>query len=310
MGRRAPTSAPSSSPGGPGRGAGASPSRPRPLRRYGQNHLVDTNVLAAIVRQAAVGPDDVVLEVGAADGLLTRPLLARARLVHAFEVDRRFATPLAELAAYEPRLRLHLEDALRVPLAGLDPPPTALVANLAYNIAIPLIMTTLTALPTVQRWAVMVQKELSERLFAAPGTKAYAAVSVLVQLACALEHVRPVARSAFRPRPRVDSVFLTFTRRPARRDGSWHVDGERLTPGDYEALGTLVRSAFARRRKQLATSLGEAAPGAGVAGRHGGRAAVAGALASVGAPARARPEELAPAQWVAFARALGVLARP
>ena len=137
-----------------------------------------------------MGPDDVVLEVGAAGGQLTRPLLERARLVHAFEIDRRWLPRLEELAAADPRLVLHAGDALKADLGALDPPPTALVANLAYNIAIPLIMTTIAELPSVRRWAVMVQRELGERLFAVPSTKAYAAVSVLTQLACRLEKVR------------------------------------------------------------------------------------------------------------------------
>ena len=144
------------------------PPRPHALRRYGQNHLVDKNILHAIVDQAAAGPDDVVLEVGAAGGLLTRPMLERARLVHAFEIDRRWLPRLEELAAADPRLVLHAGDALKADLAALDPPPTALVANLAYNIAIPLIMTTIAELPSVRRWAVMVQRELGERLFAVP----------------------------------------------------------------------------------------------------------------------------------------------
>jgi 16S rRNA (adenine1518-N6/adenine1519-N6)-dimethyltransferase len=296
------------------------PPRPAPLRRYGQNHLVDANVLAAIVKQADVRPDDVVLEVGAADGLLTRPLLERARLVHAFEVDRRFSGRLERLAAEEPGLRLHVGDALKARLDELDPVPTALVANLAYNIAIPLVMTTVAEVPSVSRWAVMLQKELGERLFAAPGTKAYAAVSVLTQLACELERARPVARSAFRPRPNVDSAFVTFTRRAAAANGTWHVGAQRLDRGGYAVVGGLVRRAFAQRRKQLGTSLSGAAHGApaappagepgaaALAGHVVARADIARALETAGASVTARPEELAPAQWLTFARALGWLA--
>ncbi len=217
---------------GGGRAAGdrSRPPRPHALRRYGQNHLVDKNVLHAIVDQAAVSPDDVVLEVGAAGGLLTRPVLERARLVHAFEIDRRWLPRLEELAAAEPRFVLHAGDALKADLGALEPPPTALVANLAYNIAIPLIMTTIAELPSVRRWAVMVQRELGERLFAVPSTKAYAAVSVLTQLACRLEKARPVPASAFRPRPRVESSFVTFVRREAAGDadpGADRRDGRR-----------------------------------------------------------------------------------
>ncbi len=265
------------------------------MRRYGQNHLVDANILRAIVDQAAVAPDDVVLEVGAADGQLTRPLLERARMVHAFEIDRRFESRLERLAAERPGLCLHAGDALKADLAALDPPPTALVANLAYNIAIPLIMTTVLGLPSLSRWAVMVQKELAERLFAVPSTKAYSTVSVLVQLACVRERSRPVPASAFRPRPNVASVFITFARR-GPGEGP-------LEAGDMAALGTLVRRAFAQRRKVLTTTLA----GAARAGRTLSREDVRAALARLGAPAAARPEELAPPQWVVLARTLGWL---
>lgn len=278
------------------------PPRPRALRRYGQNHLVDANILRAIVDQAAVHPDDVVLEVGAAGGLLTRPLLERAAVVHAFEIDRRWLPRLEALERAEPRLRLHAGDALRVDLADLDPAPTAVVANLAYNIAIPLIMTTIEGLPDVRRWAVMVQRELGQRLFAAPSTKAYAAVSVLTQLVCTLERTRAVPASAFRPRPRVESSFVTFTRRetsPGTAAGP--ATGEAPSPEAYAAVARLVRLAFGQRRKTLANSLGGAAVG-GVALT---REAIRDALSELGLSAVARPEELSPPQWLVFARGLG-----
>jgi 16S rRNA (adenine1518-N6/adenine1519-N6)-dimethyltransferase len=251
---------------------------------------VDKNMLHAIVDQAAVRDDDVVLEVGAAGGLLTRPVLERARLVHAFEIDRRWLPRLHELAAADPRLVVHEGDALRADLSALDPAPTAVVANLAYNIAIPLVMTTIAGLPAVRRWAVMVQKELGERLFAAPSTKAYAAVSVLTQLACRLEKARPVPASAFRPRPRVESSFVTFER----------VDG---APGadEYATVAHLVRLAFGQRRKTLANSLGGAAHQGATLSRDDVRAA----LHALGLGDAARPEELAPPQWLTFAAALG-----
>lgn len=283
---------------------GASPdrARPHPLRRYGQNHLVDRNVLRAVLAQAAVGPDDVVLEVGAADGLLTRPLLERARLVHAYEVDRRFVPRLEALAAEHEGLELHVGDALRAPLGDLVPPPTALVANLAYNIAIPLIVTSVSALPSVERWAVMVQRELADRLFAQPSTKPYSAVSILVQLHCELERVRPVPRNAFRPRPNVESCFLTFTRRARLSTGEWEVGDERLDAAGYARLEPLVRLAFTQRRKLLTNALSGAGPALAPS-----RERVREALRAVGAGEKARPEELSPAGWVRFARALGTL---
>jgi 16S rRNA (adenine1518-N6/adenine1519-N6)-dimethyltransferase len=273
------------------------PPRPSALKRYGQNHLVDKNVLGAIVEQAAVEPGDVVLEVGAAGGLLTRPLLERARVVHAFEIDGRYFGRLDELAAGHDGLRVHKGDALKSDLAELDPPPTALVANLAYNIAIPLIMTTVLALPSLRRWAVMVQKELGERLFAVPSTKAYSAVSVLVQLACRREQSRPVPASAFRPRPRVESAFVTFV----RRDGSG--EDAALAHADYVAMDTLVRRAFGQRRKVLTTTLAGASRGGFSLAREDVRAA----LAKLELAPEARPEELTPPQWVGLARTLGWL---
>jgi 16S rRNA (adenine1518-N6/adenine1519-N6)-dimethyltransferase len=299
--------------GGSAAGDRGRPPRPHAMRRYGQNHLVDANILRAIVDQAAVGPDDVVLEVGAAGGLLTRPVLARARLVHAFEIDRRWLPRLEELAAAEPRLVLHDGDALKADLAALEPAPTVVVANLAYNIAIPLIMTTIAELPAVRRWAVMVQRELGERLFAAPSTKAYAAVSVLTQLACRFEKARPVPPSAFRPRPRVESTFLSFVRRDAAPGGSATgrdaarrapaVDGEPagVASAEYAAVAHLVRLAFGQRRKTLANSLG----GAAHAGVTLSREDVRAALHGLGLGDAARPEELAPPQWREFAAALG-----
>jgi 16S rRNA (adenine1518-N6/adenine1519-N6)-dimethyltransferase len=271
------------------------PPRPHALHRYGQNHLVDRNVLRAIVEQAAVTQDDVVLEVGAADGQLTRPVLERARLVHAFEIDRRYSSRLTRLAAEHADLRVHEGDALKSDLSLLDPPPTALVANLAYNIAIPLIMTSIATLPTVEHWAVMVQRELAERLFATPSTKAYAAVSVLVQLACRKVASRPVPATAFRPQPRVESAFVSFVRRRA--------DESAVTAAEYRAMDRLVRLAFGQRRKVLTNTLA----GAALGGVTLSRETVRRTLEDLGLSAAARPEELAPPQWVTFARRAGWL---
>ena len=285
-------SAPAGGGGRPAAGDRSRPPRPHAMRRYGQNHLVDKNVLHAIVDQAAVSPDDVVLEVGAAGGLLTRPVLERARLFHAFEIDRRWLPRLEELSAAEPRLVLHAGDALKADLTALEPPPSTVVANLAYNIAIPLIMTTIAGLPSVRRWAVMVQRELGERLFAVPSTKAYAAVSVLTQLACRLEKARAVPAAAFRPRPRVESSFLTFERLSA---------AEAPDPAEYAQVAHLVRLAFGQRRKTLANSLGGAAHAGATLSRDDVRAA----LRELALGEAARPEELPPSQWRTFAAVLG-----
>ena len=300
--------------GGQAAGDRSRPPRPHALHRYGQNHLVDGNILRLIVEQAAVGPDDVVLEVGAADGQLTRPLLERARLVHAFEIDHRYASRLARLAVEHPNLAVHPGDALKQDLTALDPPPTALVANLAYNIAIPLIMTTIAGLPQMSRWAVMVQKELGDRLFAVPSTKAYAAVSVMVQLACRREAVRAVPATAFRPQPRVESSFVTFARRAPLEPAEGGADAASgsgvaraapaksppLTPEAYAAMDQLVRLAFGQRRKVLTNTLAGASRGGVTLSRDD----VLGALDGLGLSPAARPEELAPPRWVDLAVAL------
>ena len=222
--------------------------------------------------------------------------------MHAFEIDHRYAARLERLAAERPNLRTHPGDALKQDLAALDPAPTALVANLAYNIAIPLIMTTIAGLPRLSRWAVMVQKELGDRLFAVPSTKAYSAVSVLVQLACRREQVRAVPPSAFRPQPRVDSSFVTFVRHAPVAEGTATAAGEAppLDAAQYAAMGVLVRLAFGQRRKVLTNSLSGAAHGGTVLARDDVRRA----LDELGLAPAARPEELTPAQWVTFAGAL------
>jgi 16S rRNA (adenine1518-N6/adenine1519-N6)-dimethyltransferase len=254
---------------------------------------------------AAVRADDVVLEVGAADGMLTRPLLAAAAHVHAFEVDRRFAAPLERLAGDHAALTLHLRDALRADLGALRPAPTIFAANLAYNIAIPIIMKSLDEVPGLRCWAVMVQKELGERLFARPSTKPYSAVSVQVQLACRPVASRAIPRSVFSPRPRVDSVFVVFERSDEAPDAS-----------SSAAARQLVRAAFAQRRKMLANSLSglhwrPLAARSRIAGRQDAETAVLTAevvreaLTALSLSPSARPEELAPQQLLDLARKLG-----
>jgi 16S rRNA (adenine1518-N6/adenine1519-N6)-dimethyltransferase len=249
--------------------------------RLGQNFLADTNLLDAIVREAELVPEDVVLEVGGGEGPLSERLAPAVAAVHVIELDERLRPGLEKLAEREPGIRLVFGDAMDIGLAALDPSPTAMVSNLPYSIATPLLLRTIAELPGVRRWTVMVQREIADRLGAAPRTKAYGSPSVLVQLACRVELVRAVDPAVFRPRPRVESALVRLD-----RTGPW--------PGD--AVARLVRGAFAHRRKALARSVGIA----GVASRERTLAA----LEAVGLPAAARAEELAPAEFAALAREL------
>ena len=183
-----------------------------PKRDLGQHFLVDENILGVIGRLAELQSADVVLEVGPGLGVLTAYLADRVARVHAVELDRALQPHLAERLSGRANVDLRFGDALRLDLAALEPQPGKLVANLPYNIATPLIVESLDELPSVQHWTVMVQREVGERLFATPSTKAYGAVSVLVQLAAERTGSHPVSRSVFRPPPNVDSALVAFRR--------------------------------------------------------------------------------------------------
>ncbi|HET7047814.1 MAG TPA: 16S rRNA (adenine(1518)-N(6)/adenine(1519)-N(6))-dimethyltransferase RsmA [Solirubrobacteraceae bacterium] len=249
----------------------------RRSRALGQNFLVDRNILGVIERLAELGPGDVVLEIGGGEGVLSERLAAVVAHVHVVEVDRRLEDGLRELLGRFSNVTLHMEDALEVDLAALHPAPTKVVANLPYGIAATVILRTIEELPGVCSWVVMVQREVGERLAAAPATPAYGATSVLAQLACDVKVLRPVARTVFRPVPNVDSVLVGL-----RRHGAW---------GDPGVVA-LVHEAFAHRRKALAGSLA-LAPGADAGVRDRGRAA----LVEMGHPADERAERLSPAEF-------------
>src|SRR6476659_10376416 len=213
----------------------------RPDRDLGQHFLVDDNVLEVAGRLLPLDADDVVLEVGAGLGVLTAWLARRVALVHAVEVDRRLEPALTATLAGAANVNVVWADAVRRDLAELDPPPGVLFANLPYNVATPVIIR---ALPVIERYCVMVQRELADRLFARPGTKAYGAVSVLVQLACERLGTRKVSRRVFAPEPNVDSALVAFRRRPDVELGE-----------EWEWTSHVVHAAFGHRRKTLANAL-------------------------------------------------------
>jgi 16S rRNA (adenine1518-N6/adenine1519-N6)-dimethyltransferase len=252
-------------------------------RELGQHFLVDENILGVIGRLAALELGDVVLEVGPGLGALTRYLADRVAHVHAVELDRTLEPHLAERLEGRRNVEFVFGDALSVDLAGLDPPPGKLVANLPYNVATPLVVESLDGLPGVLQWCVMVQREVANRFFASPSTKAYGAVSVLVQLAAERTGFHPVSAAAFRPRPNVESALVAFRRIPL--------------PASYGRVKGVVSGAFAHRRKTLANSLE-------LSGRVRRTEAVA-ALELIGRPANIRAEALEPEEFVALAEALG-----
>lgn len=253
-----------------------------PKKSLGQHFLIDENILGVIGRLAVLEPDDVVLEVGPGLGILTRYLAERTQLVHAVELDVSLAESLsATLSAHE-NVRLVFGDALRLDLGALEPPPRKLVANLPYNIATPLVVETLERTPCLEHWCVMVQREVADRFFAVPRTKAYGAVSVLVQLAARKTGFHAVPPTVFRPRPRVESALVAFARVP----------GPPLA-----GVRPVVEGAFAHRRKTLANSVAIAGLVA--------RARVEEALGAIGRAANARAEELEPSEFVALVEELG-----
>jgi 16S rRNA (adenine1518-N6/adenine1519-N6)-dimethyltransferase len=262
------------------------PQAGRRQRRLGQNFLADPNLLEWIVREAALAEADVVLEVGPGAGALTERLTPAVACVHAIELDERLRDELESLAERARNLNVVWGDAMEVDLAVLQPPPTRMVSNLPYSIATPVLIRTVSELPSLREWLVMVQREIADRLRADPGSRTYGSPSVQVQLACEVELVRTVDPAVFRPRPRVESALLRL-----KRHG----------PGPDPGLAGLVRDAFAHRRKSLARSLELARPGTLAAAREG--------LEAIGREPDARAEALAPQEFELLARELGLVAR-
>jgi 16S rRNA (adenine1518-N6/adenine1519-N6)-dimethyltransferase len=254
-----------------------------PNRALGQHFLVDENILKVIGRLAKLDPGDVVLEIGAGLGVLTHFLAERVKTVHAVEIDRALEGYLRDRFGNTPNVHLVFGDALTLPLGQLRPAPDKLVANLPYAVATPLCVESLDGFPSVQRWCVMVQREIAERFVARPGTRMYGAASVLIQLTAERAGSHPVARTCFQPRPRVDSVLLALRRR--RRWGP-----------EYPELKRLVQGAFAHRRKTLANALE-------LAGLTTRDRAVR-ALDALGRSADVRAQALAPEEFIRLLDAL------
>jgi 16S rRNA (adenine1518-N6/adenine1519-N6)-dimethyltransferase len=252
-----------------------------PKKALGQHFLVDENILGVIGRMSSLAAADVVLEVGPGLGVLTRYLADRVSFVHAVELDRSLEPVLIDALRGRTNVDLVWGDAMRLDQRELRPSPSKLVANLPYSIATPLVVETLEHATSLESWCVMVQREVADRFFAAPRTKAYGAVSVLVQLAARKTGFHAVPPTVFRPRPRVESALVAFERAPV---------------ASISEVKPVVEAAFAHRRKTAVNALAHA----GLASR----AETEQSLAAIGKATNARAEELTPQEFVQLSRAL------
>jgi 16S rRNA (adenine1518-N6/adenine1519-N6)-dimethyltransferase len=260
-----------------------------PSRALGQNFLADPNTASRIVRLAEITPGERVVEVGPGLGSLTVALCAAGASVVAVELDRHVVRALESVVAGLP-VRLVVADALHVDwreVLGDDDEPDrdagwTMVANLPYNVAARLVVRCLEDAPMIDRFLVMVQREVGERLAAAPGSRTYGGVSVRVAYYAEAQVVGIVPPTVFMPRPNVESALVRLVRRPHPT----------VDVPDVERMFTIVRAGFATRRKTLRRAL---------ASTLGDRAAVV--LQHAGVDPGARAETLALEQWAAIARA-------
>lgn len=261
----------------------------RPTKRLGQNFVTDPNTVRRIVRAARLSDDDVVLEVGPGLGSLTLALLPHARAVIAVEIDpvladRLPATVATRLPQFADRLEVVTADAMRMPPLAQE--PTALVANLPYNIAVPVVLHLLQALPSLSSVLVMVQKEVADRLAAGPGSRVYGIPSVKARWYCDVEAAGSIGTTVFWPVPHVESGLVRMTRRepPEGRAGR-------------EATFAVVDGAFSQRRKTLRSALASLAGSPATAER---------ALVAAGVDPSLRGEQLDVAAFARIADALEV----
>ncbi|MFE7122217.1 16S rRNA (adenine(1518)-N(6)/adenine(1519)-N(6))-dimethyltransferase RsmA, partial [Streptomyces sp. NPDC057654] len=258
----------------------------RPTKQRGQNFVIDANTVRRIVRTADVRPDDVVVEVGPGLGSLTLALLEAADRVTAVEIDDVLAAALpttvaARLPERADRFELVHSDAMRVTeLPG--PAPTALVANLPYNVAVPVLLHMLAAFPTIERTLVMVQAEVADRLAAQPGSKVYGVPSVKAAWYADVKRAGSIGRNVFWPAPNVDSGLVSLVRR---------AEPIKTTAAKRDVFA-VVDAAFAQRRKTLRAAL---------SGWAGSAAAAEAALTAAGVSPQARGESLTVEEFIAIA---------
>jgi 16S rRNA (adenine1518-N6/adenine1519-N6)-dimethyltransferase len=268
----------------------------RPSKRLGQNFVTDAGTVRRIVSLAGLEPEDVVLEVGPGFGSLTLALLPAARQVTAIEIDPVLAAALpvtvaAHAPAFPQRLAVITADAARIGAAELPgDPPTALVANLPYNVAVPVVLHLLAELPSLRRGLVMVQAEVADRMTAPPGSRVYGVPSVKLAWYAEARRAGPVPRTVFWPVPNVDSGLVAFTRRDPPEVPV--VSGKAGAP--RAEVFAVVDAAFSQRRKTLRAAL---------AGWAGSAADAERILRAAGVDPGARGEALGVAEFARIAQA-------
>jgi ribosomal RNA small subunit methyltransferase A len=263
----------------------------KPSKRLGQNFVVDAGTVRRIVALARLEPDDVVLEVGPGFGSLTLPLLGAARRVLAVEIDGKLAAELpVTMAARAPlraqRLEVVTADAARVSVLPGEP-PSALVANLPYNVAVPVVLHLLATFPSLRRGLVLVQAEVADRMAAAPGSRVYGVPSAKLAWFAEVRRAGSVPRSVFWPVPRVDSGLVGFT---------VHAGLAGTAGLDRREVFGVIDAAFSQRRKTLRAALAGWAGSAGEAER---------VLRAAGVEPGLRGEALGIAEFAAIAAARG-----
>lgn len=258
----------------------------RPTKQWGQNFVIDANTVRRIAEKANISPTDVVLEVGPGLGSLTLALLPRAKHVIAVEIDPRLAARLPPtVSEYRPDLsdRLTVVAADAMQIDELPTEPTAIVANLPYNVAVPVMLHLLARFPTVEHGLVMVQREVAERLAARPGSRIYGVPSVKMAWYADVRQAGTVSASVFWPAPRIESGLVQFTRHPSPQTQATRVE-----------VFSVIDAAFAQRRKTLRAALATWA---------GSPAAAEVILLTAGIDPSARGEQLTIAAFAAIAEA-------
>jgi 16S rRNA (adenine1518-N6/adenine1519-N6)-dimethyltransferase len=249
-----------------------------PRKRFGQHFLHDPGILRKIVLAIAPKSGDNIVEIGPGEGALTLPLLREIGHLTAIELDRDLVPRLAAAAQGVGELDIISADVLTVDFSALAAKgPLRIVGNLPYNISSPILFHCIEHIDAIRDMHFMLQKEVVDRMAAAPGSKVYGRLSVMLQLVCRVDPLLPVPAGAFRPPPKVESAVVRLTPRAP----------EQRRFADAALIARVVKAAFGQRRKTLANALGDLAD--------------AEKISDAGIDPRARAEQLAPADFVALA---------